>query len=173
MAVDHGAAQRRVTIPSRTPPRPRCSSPAAAPQVDAWVSDVTALGHTVDAATQPPLPERLAQLHNTFERIHPFLDGNCGALGELVARAMLDNLNRFIVPSVAGPARLVPRAALAGRDVTLEALRHAARRGRLDAVQGADGVAEFPQGGRGVPGDPAPASLSLTSGRGGRERVGG
>ena len=28
--------------------------------------------------------------------------GDCGALGELIARAMYDNLNRFIVPNVAG-----------------------------------------------------------------------
>jgi hypothetical protein len=28
--------------------------------------------------------------------------GDYGALGELIARAMYDNLNRFIVPNVAG-----------------------------------------------------------------------
>ena len=28
--------------------------------------------------------------------------GDCGAQGELIARAMYDNLNRFIVPNVAG-----------------------------------------------------------------------
>jgi hypothetical protein len=63
-----------------------------------------------------------------------------GALGELIARAMYGNLNRFIVPNVAGPCRLVPLAALADATVTLPALRQAAQRGRLDAVQGADGV---------------------------------
>ena len=62
-----------------------------------------------------------------------------GALGELIARAMYDNLNRFIVPDVAGPARLVPLAALVDEQFTLAALRQAAQRGRLDAVQGADG----------------------------------
>ena len=35
-------------------------------------------------------------------------DGDAGLLGELLARAMLDSLNRFILPNVAGPARLVP-----------------------------------------------------------------
>lgn len=61
--------------------------------------------------------------------------------GELITRAaMYDNLNRFIVPNVAGPARLVPLTALVAEDVTLAALRHAAQRGRLDAVQGADGI---------------------------------
>ena len=63
-----------------------------------------------------------------------------GALGELIARAMYDNLNRFIVPNVAGPARMVPLAALVDEQFTVTALRRAAQRGRLDAVQGTDGV---------------------------------
>jgi hypothetical protein len=63
-----------------------------------------------------------------------------GALGELIARAMYDNLNRFIVPNVAGPARLVPLAALVDDQFSLPALRQAAQRGRLDAVHGVDGV---------------------------------
>jgi Fic family protein len=63
-----------------------------------------------------------------------------GPLGELLARAMYDNLNRFIVPNVAGPARLVPLAALADKDFSVNALRQAALRGRLDAVHGPDGI---------------------------------
>ena len=66
--------------------------------------------------------------------------GDYGALGELIARAMYDNLNRFIVPNVAGPARLVPLVALADQEFTVIALRRAAQRGRLDAVQGPDGI---------------------------------
>ncbi len=66
--------------------------------------------------------------------------GDFGPLGELIARAMLDNLNLFIVPSVAGPARLVPLAALADDDFTVAALRQAAQRGRLHAVQSTDGT---------------------------------
>ena len=66
--------------------------------------------------------------------------GDYGALGEMLARAMYDNLNRFIVPNLAGPARLVPLAALVNDDFSLAALRQAAQRGRLDAIQGADGV---------------------------------
>ena len=38
--------------------------------------------------------------------------GDYGALGELIARAMYDNLDRFMVPNVAGPARMVPLTAL-------------------------------------------------------------
>ncbi|NJC62930.1 Fic family protein [Planosporangium flavigriseum] len=157
--------------------------PLVPARVDGWIDNVCETGERVRTAAtlERPLPEELARLHNEFERIHPFLDGNGragrlllnlilvrlgyppviifkrqrdaylaalqradagdhGALGELIARAMYDNLNRFIVPNVAGPVRLVPLAALATKDVSLTALRHAARRGRLDAVQGSDGI---------------------------------
>jgi len=59
--------------------------------------------------------------------------GDPGPLGELMARATIDTLMRFIVPAVAGPARLVPLAALADRDTSVRALRAAAERGRLRA----------------------------------------
>lgn len=147
-----------------------------------WVAEVVELGATAAAAGRDTsLPEALARVHNQFERIHPFLDGNgrtgrlvlnlmlvrlgyppviifkrqrdeylramrradaddYGPLGEVIARAMLDNLNRFIVPNVAGPARLVPLAALADEKHSVAALRQAAQRGRLAAVQGPDGI---------------------------------
>lgn len=66
-------------------------------------------------------------------------DGDPGPLGELLARAVLDNLYRFVVPAVAGPNRLVPLAALTRRDITEGALRLAANRGRLRATKGQDG----------------------------------
>jgi cell filamentation protein, protein adenylyltransferase len=125
-------------------------------------------------------PDEVAHLHASFERIHPFLDGNGRVgrlvlnlllarlgyppaiiykkqrdaylralrrsdagndadLGELVARAILDNLYRFVIPAVAGPARLVPLAALADERISASALRIAAIRGRLQATKGADG----------------------------------
>ena len=65
--------------------------------------------------------------------------GDAGQLGELLARAVLDNLYRFVVPAIAGPARLVPLAALADRRITADALRTAAIRGRLPATRSADG----------------------------------
>jgi hypothetical protein len=65
--------------------------------------------------------------------------GDAGLLGELLARAVLDNLYRFVVPAVAGPARLVPLAALATSEVNADALRVAANRGRLQATRGGDG----------------------------------
>lgn len=57
----------------------------------------------------------------------------------MIARAVLDNLYRFVVPGVAGPARLVPLAALSTYDLRLPALRQAAVRGRLRAQKGPDG----------------------------------
>jgi Fic family protein len=147
-----------------------------------WVAEVCLTGERLaGAASNRPFPEVLARLHNEFERVHPFIDGNgrtgrlvlnlmlvrlgyppvvifkrqreaylsamqradtgdYGSLGELIARAMIDSLNSFIVPNVAGPARLVPLAALTDSATTPAALRQAAQRGRLDAVQGSDGV---------------------------------
>lgn len=71
--------------------------------------------------------------------------GDCGELGELIARAILDNLYRFVVPAVAGPARLVPLAALRTPGVTADALRVAAVRGALQAAKGADGQWRSPR----------------------------
>ncbi len=61
--------------------------------------------------------------------------GDYGPLGELLARAVTNNLYRFVVPAVAGPARLVPLASLVdiGAGITATALRAAAERGRLRA----------------------------------------
>lgn len=67
-------------------------------------------------------------------------DGDVGPLGEFLARAILDNLYKFIVPAVAGPARLVPLPALATADLSANALRVAAARGRLKAAKAADGT---------------------------------
>lgn len=65
---------------------------------------------------------------------------DCGALGEFLARAVLDNLYKFIVPAVAGPARLVPLPVLASKEASMNALRVAAVRGRLKAQKAADGT---------------------------------
>ncbi len=61
------------------------------------------------------------------------------ALGELIARAIVDNLNRFVLPAVAGPAKLVPLEALATKELSVIAMRYAARRGRLRAIRATDG----------------------------------
>lgn len=134
-----------------------------------------------ESPADAPIAEAVAQLHATFEQLHPFLDGNgrtgrlltnlilvrlgfppviiqkrertqylkalsradngdVGPLGELFARAILDNLNRFVVPAVAGPARLVPLEALATNDLKLPAMRKAIERGSLRATRAKDGT---------------------------------
>lgn len=65
--------------------------------------------------------------------------GEFGPLGELLVRAILDNLYRNVIPAVAGSMRLVPLAALATGDLRASALRVAAIRGRLRAVRDPDG----------------------------------
>lgn len=66
--------------------------------------------------------------------------GDPGPLGEFLARAVLDNLYKFVVPAIAGPARLVPLPALATAELSANALRVAAVRGRLKAAKAADGT---------------------------------
>ncbi|SHI99596.1 Fic family protein [Tessaracoccus bendigoensis DSM 12906] len=157
-----------------TPP----SWPLVPADLDRWARFVNSIPDRLEAGAN--LPELLAETHNHFERIHPFLDGNgrtgrlalnlilvrmgfppvvilkeqrakylramqradeedYGPLGEILARGMIDNLNRFILPSIAGPAKLVPLNALVDADLSLVALRAAAQRGRLDAHQRSDG----------------------------------
>jgi cell filamentation protein, protein adenylyltransferase len=66
--------------------------------------------------------------------------GDCGLLGEFLARGVLDNLHRFLLPAVAGKEHLVPLPALATDGLSANALRVAAVRGRLQAVKGRDGM---------------------------------
>jgi hypothetical protein len=66
--------------------------------------------------------------------------GDDGPLAELIARSVLDNLQRLVVPNIAGPARLVPLQSLAGPAISYPALRQAATRGRLEAEVGSDGL---------------------------------
>jgi len=65
--------------------------------------------------------------------------GDPGPLGEIIARAVLDNLSRFVLPAVAGPAKLVPLESLASKDLSVVALRNAAQRSRLKAIRAEDG----------------------------------
>jgi len=115
--------------------------------IDEWVTVINTIPARLDAGGT--LPELLAEAHNHFERVHPFLDGNgragrlalnlvlvrlgyppvvilkgqraaylramqqadkgdVGPLGEILARAMIDNLNRFIIPTSPGPRNSSP-----------------------------------------------------------------
>lgn len=59
--------------------------------------------------------------------------GDLGALTEVIARAVKDGLDRFVLPGLAGPHRLLPLSALATKDLSALALRYAAERNRLRA----------------------------------------
>lgn len=81
----------------------------------------------------PPAIIRKAERGRYLSALRRADAGDPGPLGEFLARAVNDTLLRFIVPAVAGPARLVPLAALADVSVSARALRAAAERGRLRA----------------------------------------
>lgn len=162
-----------------TPP----SWPLVASSMQDWIDNLRALTPALSNAqlSSAPMPEILAEIHNGFERVHPFIDGNgrvgrlvinlilvrlgyppaiilkahrqryldalqradardYSALGEMIARAIYDNINRFVLPAIAGEARLVPLAALVTHEFSLAALRQAAQRGRLKALQTPDGT---------------------------------
>jgi hypothetical protein len=87
----------------------------------------------------PPAIIRKADRERYLAALRHADEGDCGLLGELFARAILDNLHRFVLPAVAGPARLVPLPVLATDRLSANALRVAAVRGRLRAVKERDG----------------------------------
>lgn len=164
-------------------PFPEGMKPPTFTELDVLMRDWVASVEDLRTDSDEPFPERLAQVHNAFERTHPFLDGNgrsgrlllnlilarlgyppaivfknerskylaamrkadagdFGPLGELIARAVTSNLYRFVVPAVAGPARLVPLTSLADPTdgFSTSALRVAANRGRLKAQKQPDGT---------------------------------
>jgi Fic family protein len=81
----------------------------------------------------PPAIVRKGERTRYLNHLRQADAGNPGPLGEFLARAVLDTLMRFIVPAIAGPARLVPLASLEGDGLSARALRQAAERGRLRA----------------------------------------
>jgi hypothetical protein len=64
--------------------------------------------------------------------------GDPAPLGELLARAVMHGIDRFLLPALAGPKRLIPLTALADHELSLIALRRAADRGRLRALRKSD-----------------------------------
>ena len=65
--------------------------------------------------------------------------GNPLPLAEMLGLAVKDSLYRFLLSNLAGPVKLLPLSALTRPDPQLRALRAAADRGRLRAIQSAIG----------------------------------
>ena len=65
--------------------------------------------------------------------------GDIGALAEIFARAVTASVYEFVLPAKAEPDQLLPLAALARKGLEVPALRAAIERGRLKAVQEANG----------------------------------
>ena len=66
--------------------------------------------------------------------------GDHAPLGEQIARAVLDNLMRFLLPAMSGRVKLVALEALVAEDASHTALRQAAERGRLRAIKDGSGI---------------------------------
>jgi Fic/DOC family len=88
----------------------------------------------------PPTIIRLRHRARYLAGLHKADQGDSGPLGELIARGVHENINRFILPAIAGEVRLLPLDALVAPDLTLRALQAAATRGRLRVVMGHDRV---------------------------------
>jgi len=54
-------------------------------------------------------------------------------VAEILARAVKDSIDRFLLPNLAGPARLLPLSALERPGLTVGGLRAAAEKGALRA----------------------------------------
>jgi Fic family protein len=57
--------------------------------------------------------------------------GDPGPLAEIIARSVKESIDRFLLPNLAGPAKLMPLSALERPGLTARALRAAAMKGRL------------------------------------------
>lgn len=86
----------------------------------------------------PPAIIYKAQRARYLEALRRADRGEPGPLAELLARAVRHSIDRFVLPGLAGPHRMVPLSALATSKLSLLALRRAAERGRLRAIRRSD-----------------------------------
>jgi hypothetical protein len=77
-------------------------------------------------------PKYLKALRRFDKEDDPF------SLAELLARSVKHSIDRFVLPGLAGPHKMVPLSALAKAPLSLLALRRAAERGRLKALKKGD-----------------------------------
>ena len=60
-------------------------------------------------------------------------------LAELIARAVKESLDRFLLPNLAGPVKLMPLSALERQGLSARGLRAAAEKGTLRAAKDQNG----------------------------------
>ncbi|MDR1514522.1 MAG: Fic family protein [Synergistaceae bacterium] len=65
--------------------------------------------------------------------------GNDSPLGVIIAKAVIDNVHRFIIPQMAEGSNRVRLDSMVTKNISYAALRQAANRGRLEAEIGDDG----------------------------------
>jgi fido (protein-threonine AMPylation protein) len=160
-------------------PFPDGMTPPPWTEIDARIGDWLGAAQAGPAAGEHLLAY-LARVHNAFERIHPFRDGNGRAgrlllnlllvrngyppavirkrgrtaylramrradrddfapLAEILARAVKESLDRFLLPNLAGPVKLLPLSALERSGLSVRGLRAAAEKGTLRAAKDANG----------------------------------
>lgn len=83
----------------------------------------------------PPIVLRSRQRTAYLRSLAQADAGRPGALGELIARGIIESVERLMLPGVARRGDLMPLAVLADERVSADALKMAARRGRLRALQ--------------------------------------
>ncbi|HEY6098592.1 MAG TPA: Fic family protein, partial [Anaeromyxobacter sp.] len=84
----------------------------------------------------PPAVILASQRRRYLNALENADEGNPNPLAEVVARAVHDTLNRFLIPNLAGAAKLVPLTALAaGTPYSPAYLRSRVLSGRLHAVR--------------------------------------
>jgi len=86
----------------------------------------------------PPAIIRRRDRDRYLAALHRADIGDPALLAEMLARSVKNSIDRFLLPALAGPLRLVPLTALADDLLSHNALGVAAKRGRLRAIRKRD-----------------------------------
>lgn len=85
------------------------------------VDDLIAAANPLREADESTIAEAPPSLSRYLAALRRADGSDSGPLGEFLARAILDNLYKFVVPAIAGPARLVPLPALETPELSADA----------------------------------------------------
>ncbi|MGA9920232.1 MAG: Fic family protein [Candidatus Dormiibacterota bacterium] len=87
----------------------------------------------------PPAVIHFKQRNHYRAGLTAAMNGNPGPLGEVIARGVMYSLNQFLFRLMSHEQSILPLTALVSEDLSFVALRTAASRGRLEALQADDG----------------------------------